>query len=118
MVEDEADIARLWMGLLSKQGWQVHWAKNGEEALELFTKHKDSIDLLFSDVGLPGDLDGWEVCARVRAECPSLPIMLASGYFKRNAQNHPHIAEPIMYVDKPYQPLDVLEKMRSMVGHV
>ncbi|MFA5262929.1 MAG: PAS domain S-box protein [Opitutaceae bacterium] len=118
VVEDEADIGKLWMSLLSKQGWMVYWAKDGEEALDLFAQHKDSIDLLFSDVGLPGDLDGWEVCARVRAECPSLPIMLASGYFKRNAQNHPQLSEPTVYVDKPYQPLDVFERMRTLVGHL
>jgi CheY-like chemotaxis protein len=118
VVEDEQDIGKLWMSLLSKQGWTVYWAKDGEEALDLFAKNKDSIDLLFSDIGLPGDLDGWEVCARVRAEYPNLPIMLASGYFKRHSQNNPQLSEPIVYIDKPYQPLDVFEKMRVLVGQL
>jgi two-component system, cell cycle sensor histidine kinase and response regulator CckA len=115
MVEDEDDIGRLWTDLLAKQGWIVFWAKDGEQALNLFAEHEEKIDLLFSDVGLPGSLDGWEVCTRIRALSPALPVILASGYFKRNRPQNPLLTDPIAYVDKPYQALEVLEKMRRLM---
>jgi signal transduction histidine kinase/CheY-like chemotaxis protein len=118
LVEDEDSIARLWTDLLTKQGWGVHWARDGEEALSLFGQNKDTIDLLFSDIGLPGDIDGWEVCARIRTVKPGIPVMLASGYFRRNAPTLPYVAAPVAFVDKPYQPSDVLDKMRALLGQI
>ena len=45
-----------------------------------------------------------------------LPILLASGYFKPAAKAQAALAEPVVYVDKPYQPLEVLAKMSRLLG--
>jgi CheY-like chemotaxis protein len=115
VVEDEHDIGKLWLNLLPAHGWQVLWARDADEALQLYAKHSDSIDLLFSDIGLPG-VDGWELCTRLRLQRPQLPILLASGYFKPAAKAQAALAEPVVYVDKPYQPLEVLAKMSRLLG--
>jgi len=115
VVEDEHDIGKLWLNLLPHHGWQVLWARDAEEALQLYAKHGDKIDLLFSDIGLPG-VDGWELCTRLRLQRPQLPIVLASGYFKPAAKAQAALAEPVVYVDKPYQPLEVLAKMNRLLG--
>jgi two-component system, cell cycle sensor histidine kinase and response regulator CckA len=115
LVEDEVDIAKLWCNLLPRQGWDVLWARDGEEALRLYATHRDQIDVLFSDIGLPG-IDGWELCTRLRAERPHLPVLIASGYFKPTAKAQADLAEPVIYVDKPYQPREVLEKMNHLAG--
>jgi CheY-like chemotaxis protein len=115
VVEDEHDIGKLWLNLLPAHGWQVLWARDADEALQLYAKHSDQIDLLFSDIGLPG-VDGWELCTRLRLQRPQLPIVLASGYFKPAAKAQAALAEPVVYVDKPYQPLEVLAKMSRLLG--
>ena len=115
VVEDEHDIGKLWLNLLPAHGWQVLWARDAEEALQLYAKHRDKIDLLFSDIGLPG-IDGWELCTRLRLQRPQLPIVLASGYFKPTAKAQAALAEPVVYADKPYQPLEVLAKMGRLLG--
>jgi CheY-like chemotaxis protein len=115
VVEDEHDIGKLWINLLPAHGWQILWARDADEALQLYAKHSDKIDLLFSDIGLPG-IDGWELCTRLRQQRPQLPILLASGYFKPTAKAQAALAEPVVYVDKPYQPLEVLAKMSRLLG--
>jgi two-component system cell cycle sensor histidine kinase/response regulator CckA len=115
VVEDEHDIGKLWLNLLPHHGWQVLWARDAEEALQLHAKHGDKIDLLFSDIGLPG-VDGWELCMRLRLQRPQLPIVLASGYFKPTAKAQAALAAPVVYVDKPYQPLEVLARMSRLLG--
>jgi len=115
VVEDEHDIGKLWLNLLPAHGWQILWARDAEEALQLYAKHSGKIDLLFSDIGLPG-VDGWELCTRLRLQRPQLPIVLASGYFKPAAKAQAALAEPVVYVDKPYQPLEVLARMGRLLG--
>jgi len=115
VVEDEHDIGKLWLNLLPAHDWQILWARDAEEALQLYAKHSDKIDLLFSDIGLPG-IDGWELCTRLRLQRPQLPIVLASGYFKPAAKAQAALGEPVVYVDKPYQPLEVLAKMGRLLG--
>jgi len=116
LVEDEDDLAKLWDNLLTNQGWTILWAKNGREALTLFEEHRNNIDLVFADVGLPGDLDGWDVCCRLRAQRPRLPVILASGYFKRSLQNLPRMTDSVVLIDKPYKPTEVLDHMRTLIG--
>lgn len=116
LVEDEADIGKLWVDLLGRNGWTVHWAQDGEQALRLFSQNKDTLDLVFSDIGLPGGMDGWEVCHRIRAERPLIPVVLASGYFKRSTNTSPGLSDPVVCIDKPYQPMVVLDQMRKLLG--
>lgn len=115
LVEDEPDIARLWKDMLTRQGWTVHWAQDGAQALALHAVHGKRIDLVFSDIGLPGDIDGWEVARRLRAERPSLPLVIASGFFKKGAAAQAALEGPVAYIDKPYQIPEVLQRLREFL---
>lgn len=117
MIEDEHDIGRLWQELLSREGWTVHWAKDGAQALALFELHKESIQIVFSDIGLPGELNGWEIAAIIRSARPELPILLASGFFQRGSANHASISEPVSFIDKPYQVPDVVARLHQLLAH-
>jgi len=114
VVEDEADIGRLWLTLLEKQGWEVLWARDGAEAMSLFEANAARLDIVFSDIGLPGGIDGWDVCRNIRAARPGIPIIVASGYFKRGNTGSEEIPEPVAYIGKPYQPGEVLRKLAEM----
>jgi two-component system, response regulator PdtaR len=79
LVEDEFLIAECVAEYLSQQGFVVHIASNGREALsQLASAH---VDVLFTDINLPGGLDGTALARRAREMLPDLPVIYASGRF-------------------------------------
>lgn len=78
LVEDNPDVAGASTGLLEQLGYSVLWAPNAEAALEAI--ENDGIDLVFSDIVMPGRLDGLGLARIVRQRYPGLPILLATGY--------------------------------------
>jgi PAS domain S-box-containing protein len=78
LVEDNPDVAGASTGLLEELGYSVRWAPNAEAALEAI--ENDGIDLVFSDIVMPGRLDGLGLARIVRQRYPELPILLATGY--------------------------------------
>lgn len=114
VVEDEADIGRLWENIFASEGIPMLWAQDGEEALRLFAAHRDEIGLLFTDIGLPG-IDGWQVAQRIRAEVPTLPLLLVSGAFKPGDRAQFDLAQPAVCLPKPFPPSEVLSQIRSLL---
>ena len=78
LVEDNPDVAGASTGLLEQLGYSVRWAPNAEAALEEI--EHDGIDLVFSDIVMPGRIDGLGLARIVRRRFPNLPILLATGY--------------------------------------
>ena len=114
VVEDEVDIGRLWENIFEAESIPMVWARDGEEALRLFAAHRDEIGLLFTDIGLPG-IDGWQVAQRIRAEVPTLPLLLVSGAFKPGDRAQSDLAPPAICLPKPFPPSDVLAKVRALL---
>jgi two-component system, cell cycle sensor histidine kinase and response regulator CckA len=83
LVEDEDGVRDLTQRVLERQGYIVHVARDGVEALALYADHKQTIDVLVTDVVMPR-LGGSELVIKVRAERPDLPVLFMSGY-ARNA---------------------------------
>jgi len=113
LVEDEQDIGALWQELLPTEGWRVLWARDGSEALRLFRAYRDEIALVFTDIGLPL-VDGWQVANAVRKEAPGMPLLFASGAFRRGDRKRGY-AEPAAYLSKPYVPSKALKLIRSLI---
>ncbi len=78
LVEDNPDVAGASTGLLEQLGYSVRWAPNAEAALEEI--ENNGIDLVFSDIVMPGRIDGLGLARIVRQRYPDLPILLATGY--------------------------------------
>jgi len=78
LVEDNPDVAAATAGLLEQLGYAVRWVSNAEEALAEIDA--DGIDLVFSDIVMPGKMDGLALAQAVREKYPRLPILLATGY--------------------------------------
>jgi signal transduction histidine kinase/CheY-like chemotaxis protein len=79
LVEDEEAVRRLAQHALSRAGFQVQVASGGREALHDHLDSCESIDLLITDVLMPG-MDGVELAGLFRARCPLLPVLFVSGY--------------------------------------
>ncbi|MFN3659220.1 MAG: response regulator [Pseudolabrys sp.] len=104
LVEDEVLISNLVAEQLSESGFEVHEAATADEALR-YIESGGAIDVLVTDVNLPGDIDGRELAARVRAQRPEIPVVYASGRYQ------PWDIGPLVprsvFMSKPYDPADV-----------
>ena len=78
LVEDNPDVATVSASLLEQLGYTVRRVENAEAALREI--ELDGIDFVFSDIVMPGKMDGLSLARHLRAVRPGLPILLASGY--------------------------------------
>jgi PAS domain S-box-containing protein len=78
LVEDNPEVATVSTGLLEQLGYTVRWAADASAALANF--EKDGIDIVFSDIVMPGKMDGIGLAKTIREKNPKIPILLVTGY--------------------------------------
>ena len=114
LVEDAASLRKLGTTVLQGHGYEVVAAENGPEALEILRRDPE-ISLLFSDVVLPGGMDGFEIAreaCRIRSD---LKVLFTSGYaLKMPAEDDPLSEAPIVY--KPYRRVELLSKIDEILS--
>jgi CheY-like chemotaxis protein len=104
LVEDEPLICDIAAEALQEQGFAVQAVATAQEALN-YLDAGAPIDLLFTDVNLPGDMDGAALARQARAMRPGLPVMYTSG--RRCCIDQLDPVEGSMFVPKPYNPFDL-----------
>jgi CheY-like chemotaxis protein len=114
LVEDNEGVRHYAKDVLTELGYRVHDAADADEALR-FTAKKPAIDLLFTDVVLPGSLSGRELANRMRQRYPRLPVLYTTGY-TRNAIVHQGRLDPdVDLLNKPYTQQDLAHKVRELL---
>jgi CheY-like chemotaxis protein len=78
VVEDDPLIREFAVEALREEGYEVIHAANGEEALAWCRRR--TADVLFTDIKLPGVVDGWQIAERCREHDPALPVIYATGF--------------------------------------
>ncbi len=108
IVEDEELVREIATMEFADAGYRVLEAATGEAALG----HLDgeTVDLLFTDIRLPGALDGWRVARRAREINPQLPVIYASG-FPGDAID---VVPGGRFIRKPYRPTEILAVAREL----
>lgn len=112
LVEDEKELLELMREVLQQYHYRILTASSGTEALLVWEEHNGRIDLLITDMIMPGGMTGDELAAELKRRKPGLKIIYASGYtsafvgrdFGQNA---------ITFLAKPYQPLRVAQLIRE-----
>ena len=108
VVEDEFHIRALVSSILRRFGYNVIEASQSTEADEVWAKNRDAIQLLFTDVMMPGGVTGLQVAERLQADKPELKVILTSGYSPDIFGESASPLEPgQIFLQKPYSP-DVL----------
>ena len=115
LVDDDEDVRVTAVGLLTSLGYQVIVASSGAEALDLLARI-DDIDVLFTDVVMPGGMDGGEVAEKARALRPSVKILFTSGYFEGALVREGSIAANTHFLVKPYRKKDLALKMDEVLA--
>jgi two-component system cell cycle sensor histidine kinase/response regulator CckA len=114
VVEDEPSVRALAARILRNEGYRVILACDGPQAVALAEDREISMDLLLTDVVLPGGLQGDEVARRVCAARPGLKSIFMSGYPRESIVHSGRLDEGINYLAKPFTP-DVLVKRVAQV---
>jgi CheY-like chemotaxis protein len=101
LVEDEALISLMVSEALSEGGFEVHEVSTAAEALN-YIGAGGPVDVLFTDINLPGGMNGAELAQRARALLPELPVVYASGRY--SGDDLPGRVPHSVFVTKPYDP--------------
>jgi two-component system NtrC family sensor kinase len=86
LVEDNPDVAQAMRLLLAELGCAATHVDSGDAAREHLAKHAHEIDVVLSDIEMPGSMDGIALAELVRARYPRLPVILVTGYAARLEQ--------------------------------
>lgn len=116
IVEDEPEIRALNSDLLWAQGYKVVEAASGDEGLALLQQNLDSVDLIFTDIVMPGEMNGVQMVARAQVLKPEIKFLFTTGYAK-GAIPDMALAEAYDILNKPFKPDDLLDHLdRIMRG--
>jgi two-component system, response regulator PdtaR len=112
IVEDEALVRMDVAALLAEAGFVVYEAGDADEAIGLLEEHRD-IRLIFTDVHMPGSMDGLKLAHYARERWPPIKIIVASGQVVIRDEDMPSGG---VFLAKPYRPESIASKVREMVG--
>ncbi|HLP08508.1 MAG TPA: ATP-binding protein [Opitutaceae bacterium] len=102
LVEDEEPVRRLAAGALALCGFKVIEATTGAEALRLWPALEADVQMLLTDVAMPGGVNGVELAQAVRARRPTLPIMITSGHNQEEVSFGDGCWDDIRFLPKPF----------------
>ena len=102
LVEDDSDVRALAREILEESQIRVIEAPDGPSALVQWEAHRDTIDILVTDMVMPNGLSGVDLADRLRIEEPSLPIIFSSGYCVNLFSDDRQFRKDVNYLPKPY----------------
>ena len=116
LVEDNDGVRDYARGALEELGYSVLAARDGTEALRIIDGAR--VDLLFTDVVLPGNVGGRVLADKILELRPGLPVLFTTGY-TRNAIVHQGRLDPdVQLLNKPFTQLDLARKIRELLDAV
>ena len=112
LVEDETMVRMLGCDVLEEAGFEVIEAANADEALAVL-RQGTGVDVLFTDVEMPGSLDGYGLARLAHERWPQVKVLIVSG------RRHPgpgDLPPGGAFIGKPYSPGEVVRRVREMAG--
>ena len=114
LVDDEQDLLELARESLLSLGYRVLTAQDGHEALKLINA-EPGIDLMCSDVVMPGGINGYQLADRASAMRPNLKLLLVSGYTEKIITQRSHATPAIQLLSKPYTQTELACQVRMLL---
>ena len=110
VVEDEDMLAEIMSWALEDAGYRVIHASTGEAALAELDGLRTKLDLLVTDIRMPGQVDGWTLAERVRDRLPAVGVVYVSGYNPMTPRN---VANSV-FLQKPFRPEQLLTAVKTV----
>lgn len=117
LVEDDPVVRHVVRLLLELDGHAVLEAKDGDDALTILGGYQGALDLLLTDVMMPG-LSGAEVCDRVREGRPGLPTLFISGFYPEAVFPDHRLPQGSAFLAKPFMPEELIDAVDELLGQV
>lgn len=111
VVEDEISLRKLACEILKRHQYNVLEAANGPEAVDVWNKNRHKIDLLLTDMVMPGGLSGKELAQLIIREDPKIRVIITSGYSPESVRLEGEFASH--FLPKPYNPIALLAALRN-----
>ena len=111
VVDEEPIILDMISEELTRQGFSVLVAETGEAALSII-KSNQRVDLLFTDIWLPEELDGWRLAETARQTRPKLVVIYVTGYTVERGKAVPGS----IFLKKPYRPSEIVATIRTLIA--
>ncbi|MGH9676124.1 MAG: ATP-binding protein, partial [Candidatus Acidiferrum sp.] len=115
LAEDEQDVREVAREFLESGGYKVLEARNGADAMRLMAEHKGNIDLLVTDMVMPG-MTGQELAARLQQQRPGLSVIYMSGYSEHAAAEAAQSDASVRLLTKPFSRGAVLRAVREVLS--
>jgi len=115
VVEDDEDVRQHTVELLRELGYDVIEAPDGPSALYLIDRGSD-IQLLFTDVALPGGMNGRELAEAARRRAPELKVLFTTGYARNAVMRHGALDPDVELIVKPFTYASLATKIRDVLG--
>ena len=115
MAEDDPDLSRLVRGELASLGYRVTAVENADKALEVLAQAPD-VELLFSDIIMPGTMNGRSLAREARTVYPKLRVLLTSGYAGEASSAQDQAEPEIRILGKPYRVRDLAEAIHTALA--
>jgi len=115
LVEDDESVRASTSDMLRELGYRVVMAADGASALRLVGERPD-IRLLFTDVGLPGGMNGRQLADAARATRPDLPVLFTTGYARNAIVHHGRLDPGIHLLSKPFTYAELANKLSQMLA--
>jgi len=109
LVEDSDDVRALAAEVLGALGYRIVLARSGEEALEM--QAKETIDLLFTDIVMPGGMSGLELVEQFASIAPGVPVLMTTGYNEDLVADIPR-GTALDVIGKPYRREELADRVR------
>jgi PAS domain S-box-containing protein len=117
IVEDEAPLREMASKILKRLGHRVVEAKDGPEALSLWPQHREEIDLLFTDMVMPGGMTGRELAERLLREKPRMHVIYSTGYSVDLSDSGMNLIEGVNCLFKPYDATMLVRAVRKVFAN-
>jgi CheY-like chemotaxis protein len=113
VVEDDADLLTMIISMLQSLGYDVLESGTATSALEILKETSD-VNLLLTDVVLPGGMSGRMLADRAKEKDPNLPVLYMSGYTENAVIHHGRLDEGVQLLEKPFRKADLARAVRKV----
>jgi len=116
VVEDEAGVREIAVAILRNLSYHVLEAPDGDEGLRVFGAHAAEIDMLLTDVVLPGKVRGRELAERIISIRPEVKVLFMSGYTENSIVHHGRLDDGVQLLGKPFKREQLARKVAEVLG--
>jgi CheY-like chemotaxis protein len=114
LVEDEKSMLNLLEKILVRHGYRLLAAADGETALNIYRRNRETIDVVLLDIDLP-KVAGRDVLLKIKNENPDVKVVIASGYLEPELKSEIDRAGVKYFLPKPYRPDEVVRTLQSLI---